>query len=79
MSLVGIRRTKTVCDVRPEEVERDGRPKKRNIFSKMLRSFSRTIKVGIEFALFILLEFDRFYKSIKTHIITYTWGFLILY
>lgn len=44
MSLVGIRRTKTVCDVRPEEVERDGRPKKRNIFSKMLRSFSRTIK-----------------------------------
>lgn len=46
MSLLGIRRTKTVCDVRPEikSAERDGRSKKRNIFSKMLRSISKLRK-----------------------------------
>lgn len=46
MSLVGIRRSKTVCDVRPEvpSAERNGRGKKRNIFSKMLRSFSKLSK-----------------------------------
>merc|ERR550519_2608332 len=46
MSLLGIRRTKTVCDVRPEikASERDGRSKKRNIFSKMFRSISKLRK-----------------------------------
>lgn len=47
MSLIGIkhpiRRSKTVCDVRPEiaPAERNGRAKKKNIFSKMFRSFSK--------------------------------------
>jgi hypothetical protein len=46
MSLVGIRRSKTVCDVRPEvpSSERNGRGKKRNVFSKILKSFSKFSK-----------------------------------
>lgn len=46
MSLIGIRRTKTVCDVRPDikSAERDGRSKKRNIFAKMLRGISKLRK-----------------------------------
>jgi len=47
MSLVGIRRSKTVCDVRPDvpSAERNGRTgKKRNVFSKILKSFSKFSK-----------------------------------
>lgn len=42
----GIRRSKTVCDVRPDisTTERNGRTKKKNIFSKMLRSLSKLSK-----------------------------------
>ena len=42
----GIRRSKTVCDVRPDisSAERNGRTKKKNIFSKMLRSLSKLSK-----------------------------------